>query len=177
MSKISTLLDSILAAVYGKDVRQSIHDAIEQCYADVSDGKTLSEEASENAKSAATDAESRTIEAVASMNTKVNAAIADCNAAATNTNDAITQAKSVATDAESRTTAAIASMNTKMNTAIANCNAAATNADAAAEQANLSKKDCDTAVAGIPTQIKEAMSELGFILVDGKLCVKVERNN
>lgn len=31
---LESLLSDILNAVYGKDVRQSIHDAIEQCYAD-----------------------------------------------------------------------------------------------------------------------------------------------
>ena len=37
MSSISTLLQQILTAVYGREVRQSIHDAIEQCYSDVGD--------------------------------------------------------------------------------------------------------------------------------------------
>ena len=31
---LESLLSDILNTVYGKDVRQSIHDAIEQCYAD-----------------------------------------------------------------------------------------------------------------------------------------------
>lgn len=35
MSAISTYLNNILSAIYGKDVRQSIHDAISQCYDDV----------------------------------------------------------------------------------------------------------------------------------------------
>lgn len=35
MSKISTYLSKILSAVYGREVRQSIHDAISQCYDDV----------------------------------------------------------------------------------------------------------------------------------------------
>ena len=43
MSRISTLLSNILSAVYGKDVRQSIHDSIEQCYTDVSAAKTLAD--------------------------------------------------------------------------------------------------------------------------------------
>lgn len=34
MADIQTLLKNILSAVYGKDVRQSIHDAIKQCYYD-----------------------------------------------------------------------------------------------------------------------------------------------
>lgn len=35
MSSIATLLNQILRSVYGKDVRQAIHDAISQCYDDV----------------------------------------------------------------------------------------------------------------------------------------------
>ena len=42
-SNIETLLASILSAVYGKDVRQSIHDAIAQCYDDVSNPDLNSE--------------------------------------------------------------------------------------------------------------------------------------
>ena len=34
MADIMTLLDKIKTAVYGKDVRQSIHDSIKQCYYD-----------------------------------------------------------------------------------------------------------------------------------------------
>ena len=37
MATIQECLSNILKAVYGKDVRQSIHDAIEQCYNDVND--------------------------------------------------------------------------------------------------------------------------------------------
>lgn len=43
-SNIASLLNQILTAIYGKDVRQSIHDAIQQCYEDVGD-PTLNEEA------------------------------------------------------------------------------------------------------------------------------------
>lgn len=43
-SNIATLLNQILTAIYGKDVRQSIHDAIRQCYSDVGD-PALNEEA------------------------------------------------------------------------------------------------------------------------------------
>lgn len=38
MSNIDTYLEDIMTAVYGKDVRQSIHDAIKQCYEDGSSG-------------------------------------------------------------------------------------------------------------------------------------------
>lgn len=40
MSSIKTYLDNILSAVYGKDVREAIHDAIQQCYIDASVGIT-----------------------------------------------------------------------------------------------------------------------------------------
>lgn len=45
---IEELLQKILEAVYGKDVRQSIHDAIAQCYSDVGD-PTLNEAAFDKA--------------------------------------------------------------------------------------------------------------------------------
>lgn len=44
MTNIENYLNQILSAVYGKDVRQSIHDAIKQCYDDVSN-PTLNTEA------------------------------------------------------------------------------------------------------------------------------------
>lgn len=34
-SNIESLLQQILSAVLGKDVRQAIHDSIQQCYSDV----------------------------------------------------------------------------------------------------------------------------------------------
>ncbi|MCF2569549.1 SGNH/GDSL hydrolase family protein [Mediterraneibacter glycyrrhizinilyticus] len=40
MATIETYLNQILSAIYGKDVRQSIHDAISQCYADGKAGST-----------------------------------------------------------------------------------------------------------------------------------------
>lgn len=54
MSSISTLLQQILTAVYGREVRQSIHDAIEQCYSDVGD-PTLNEAAFKKAVQAKID--------------------------------------------------------------------------------------------------------------------------
>lgn len=39
-TKIAEYLNKILEAVYGKDVRQSIHDAIQQCYTDATAGIT-----------------------------------------------------------------------------------------------------------------------------------------
>lgn len=45
MSKISEYLKKIKEAVYGYEVRDAIHDSIEQCYSDVTTAKTLADEA------------------------------------------------------------------------------------------------------------------------------------
>lgn len=147
MSRISGLLQQIMSAVYGKDVRQSIHDAIKQCYTDVSNAKTLSEDATAAAKTAASSSESRTTAAISTMQTQTNTAIGNCNSATTAANTAATNA------------------NTKANAA----NTAASNADA-------SKEACDAAVAAIPGQLQDALDDLGLSIQNGKLCVKVERS-
>lgn len=54
MSSIQSYLSQILSAVYGRDVRQSIHDAIKQCYDDVSN-PDLNTEAFKTALAAAID--------------------------------------------------------------------------------------------------------------------------
>lgn len=99
MSRISQLLAQILSAVYGKDVRQSIHDAIGQCYTDVSNAKTLAEAAATNANNVATNSESRTTAAISTMQTQTNAAIANCNSASTAANNAASNASAKATAA------------------------------------------------------------------------------
>jgi len=58
VSRISNLLAQILRATYGRDVRQSIHDAIEECYSDVSNAKTLADSAATSANTAASNATS-----------------------------------------------------------------------------------------------------------------------
>ena len=77
MANISALLGQILKAVYGKDVRQSIHDAISQCYDDVTSAD----------------------DAIESMTTQTNAAIANCNSASTAANNAASNASAKATAA------------------------------------------------------------------------------
>lgn len=131
MSNINALLTKILSAVYGKDVRGSIHDAIKECYSDVTIAKTLADDSV----------------------TKANAAI-------TNTNTAIQNANSAASGA---------------NTAASNANAATANANAAANNANNSAYKCDDAVANLPTEVSNLFASLGLTVIDGKLCVEVER--
>lgn len=58
MSRINSLLEHLLSAVYGRDVRQSIHDSIKECYDDVTTGKTMAEKAAGAANTAASTANS-----------------------------------------------------------------------------------------------------------------------
>lgn len=124
MSRISSLLESILNSVYGRDVRQSIHDSIQECYNDVTKGKTLADAAADNANAAANNAD-------------LKASLADQKAALANT--------------------------------------AADTANTAADDANASKTACDNAVAQFPERVEGMFADLGFVKVDGKICVEVER--
>lgn len=103
MSRIGILLENILKAVYGKDVRQSIHDSIEQCYIDVSSAKTLADDS------------------VTLMQENID----DCNGAATSARSAADTANSSASIAEASAATA--------NTAASNANASASACDAAVD--------------------------------------------
>lgn len=80
MSRISDLLQQIMDAVYGKDVRGAIHDSIEECYSDVSTAKTLAQDATANANAAAATANTAAANANAAKNA-ANAAAASAGAA------------------------------------------------------------------------------------------------
>ncbi len=82
---IQSLLNDILNAVYGRDVRDSIHDAIELCYDDVSTGRTIAEAAADSVD-----------DSVAAATSAANAA----NAAATSANSAADAATAAASHAE-----------------------------------------------------------------------------
>lgn len=124
MSKISDLLAQILSAVYGRDVRQSIHDSIAQCYSDVSHAKTIADE----------------------TNAEATAAVQNANTAADNANEKAAAA-----------------------------NMAAEAATTAAANANTATEDCNKAVEALPAQVNSMFGSLGFVAIDGKLCVEVER--
>ena len=72
MNDISTYLQQIMQARYGEEVRGAIHDAIEECYDDVSTAKTRAEDAVNAAETATTDAQN-----AASMATSAAAAAED----------------------------------------------------------------------------------------------------
>lgn len=58
MSDISTYLQQIMQARYGEEVRGAIHDAIEECYDDVSTAKTIADDSATAANAAAASATS-----------------------------------------------------------------------------------------------------------------------
>lgn len=74
MSAIQNYLNHILSAVYGKDVRQAIHDSIAQCYSDVTTAKTLADDAIDLANETAQNAETRITTAVNTANSAANRA-------------------------------------------------------------------------------------------------------
>lgn len=131
MSRIQILLQQIQTAVYGKDVRQSIHDSIEQCYTDVTSAKTLADDSI----------------------TQMIQKIAQCDTASANANEKANLA----------------------DTAASNADAKAALAQSAADTADASATNCDNAVAELPDRVTQVFAGLGLAMIDGKLCVEVER--
>lgn len=155
-SSISDLLAQILTAIYGKDVRQSIHDSISQCYTDVSTAKTLADDSIATAEEAATNAESRVTTAINGMESRTNSAIANCNAATTNANTAAANATSKASAAKKSYDDLIASIGTIINDV---------------ERVERAAESIIEHEASI-----EVFESTGITVVNGRLCVPVERN-
>lgn len=74
MADVQALLKSILTAIYGKDVRQSIHDAIQQCYYD---GKAGGNDLEARDRAAAAEARMDTFVALADGSTTGDAELKD----------------------------------------------------------------------------------------------------
>ena len=74
MADVQALLKSILTAVYGKDVRQSIHDAIKQCYYD---GKAGGNDLEARDRAAAAEARMDTFTKLANGSTTGDAELKD----------------------------------------------------------------------------------------------------
>ena len=149
---IQSLLNDILNAVYGRDVRDSIHDAIELCYDDVSTGKTIAE--------AAADTVDDSVAAATSAANAATAAAASANDAA----DAATAAASHAETASSGLSSAIQSA----NTAATNATNAATDATDAATAATNAANAANTAAAAA----QDAIDTIEEIDVDTDLVLQ-----
>lgn len=157
MSKISEYLNKIKTAIYGREVRDAIHDSIKECYADVTSGATLANEASnkanaatEKANTAASNADIATASAnSAASNADNKAALADkatadANAATKSANTAASSAADKAALADTAATGATAAMNSA-NEAASNANGKATLADKATANANAATESANTA--------------------------------
>lgn len=137
-SRIQNYLNTILSAVYGRDVRQAIHDAIEECYDDVDTAKTAAEDATTAASNAASRANTARANAVTATNNATNAA-SNANAAANAANAAAGSINTAITNANSAATAAnnAAREITRANTgALALVDEAISNAETATTAAN-----------------------------------------
>ena len=141
---IQTLLDSIMNAKYGEEVRSSIHDSIAMCYSDVSTSETTAAQAAEAARLAAETTRqygdsARQAAGIASTNaaaaesaaSNANSAASDAASAASDATSAAADARSAISDARS----AISDVDTARRTALSAADLANTNADLASTAA------------------------------------------
>ena len=151
MSKISEYLAQIKTAIYGREVRDAIHDSIEQCYTDVSNAKTLADTAASNANAATSKANTAASNADTKAKlandaaTKAGTATSNANAATTKANNAATKADTAANNANTATTEA--------NEATSKANTAASNADTATNNANTATSKANTAAETVQTKL------------------------
>ena len=136
MSQIQTNLNKIKTAVYGVEVRDAIHDSIEQCYDDVSTAKTKADNATTVANAAASNANAKAAAAeTAAQNANAAATAVETNAQIVT--EAINRADTAAASAKAQATAA--------ETAAQNANAAATTAETQASAAQSAATEANTA--------------------------------
>lgn len=150
-SAIQTYLNRILNAVYGRDVRSSIHDAIELCYDDVSSGKTIAETAAGNVNTA--------IDNATSAANAANSAATSANSAADSANSAAASANAAASDATDAATSA--------NTAAGNADNAATSANNAASSATTAASNANSAA----QRAEDAVDAIGEISIDADAAI------
>ena len=151
MSKISEYLAQIKTAIYGREVRDAIHDSIEQCYTDVSNAKTLADTAASNANAATSKANTAASNADTKAKlandaaTKAGTATSNANAATTKANNAATKADTATNNANTATT--------KANEATSKANTAASNADTATNNANTATSNANAAAETVQTKL------------------------
>lgn len=161
MSRISEYLNKIKTAIYGREVRDAIHDSIKECYTDVISGATLANEASDKANAAtekANTAASNADTATAGANSAANLA----NTAASNADNKAALADKAATDANTATDSANAAASSATdkaalaNTAATEATAAMNSANEAADNANDKAALADEATANANAATKSA---------------------
>lgn len=108
MANIRDLLKNIMQAIYGKDVRQSIHDAIEQCYTDAGNLAEENTRAAQTAYNAAgradqaTDSANRAAGSAVAAAARANSEADRAEVATSKTDEAITAAYDIASTLEEK---------------------------------------------------------------------------
>lgn len=170
-SPIQDLLNQILNARYGEQVRGSIHDAIEICYSDVSSSTTTASAAATSANEAASNANnaannvttaaaeaiSRATEATSAANEAAGSATSAAGQATTAASSATTAAGNASNAADDANAAAAAARTatTSATTATLNANTATSRATTATEAANTAASNANSAA----TSANEAASD------------------
>ena len=156
-SRIETLLNTIATAIYGRDMRDAIHDSIEECYSDVSTAKTMADASIEASNEATSQAIQATENAVSATEDAI-AATEDANRISFNANEAATSANNAAARAESaytRASDAAASAEDRASYA----NQAAQEALQAKTEANTARDDAYAAASDASAQARNAQSK------------------
>ena len=173
-SPIQDLLNQILNARYGEQVRGSIHDAIEICYSDVSSSTTTAataaasaNEAASNANNAASNATTIATEAAGNANTAAEGATSAATSATSAAGQATAAASSATTAASNASTAAddanaaaaaARTATTNATTATTNANTATSRATTATDAANAAASNANTAASNANTAASDAAS-------------------
>lgn len=173
MAVIDDILSKILSAVYGKDVRQSIHDGIKTSYDISSEAKSVAD----TAKSTADTAKSTADTAKSTANTAKTTA----NTASTTANTAKTTAEAAsatATEAKTTAEAATATANTAKSTADTakstadTAKSTATTANTTATTANTTANNALTAVNNKITELETQSTNIGIAIQSANDAVK-----
>ena len=151
---IQELLDDIQNASYGRDVRDAIHDSIARCYANISTAKTLADDATAAANSAASDANDAAsrVEAAERAGNDIASKI---NGYATTASNSAAAAKTSETNALSYRNAANTSA-TNAKTSETNAKTSETNALSYRNAANTSATNAATSESNARTYMTRA---------------------
>jgi hypothetical protein len=154
VSKINEYLNKIKTAIYGREVRDAIHDSIKECYTDVTSGATLANEASDKANAATEKAN------IAASN--ADTATANANSAANLAGTAASNADDKAALADTAASGATAAMNSA-NEAASNATDKAALADKATTNANNAANQASTAASNADNKAALADNAAGLI--------------
>ena len=177
MANISTFLQAIMSARYGKDVRQSIHDGIKAINDEVAADKNeviASKEAAENAATAASTSAQEASASESAAKKSENAAAASESAAATSAQKA-SASESAAKKSETAAAASKSAASTSAQTAIDKATLAksyavggtGTRAGEDTDNAKYYMTQAEKQTGGIPTKLSQLENDAGFIAEDG----------